>query len=207
MRHFNRALGELWFGSEQNTQNIVLVSIGLGIGAGIIIDGALYGGAHEASGEIGSFVPGRDFLGCHYEAYGGLETLASSTGIAARARQALKGHRPKAELDALSAEEVFEAARKGRPWARAVVSETVDYLAVAIANISVSFDPEVIILGGGVTRAADLLIGPILERIDGSIPTRPRLVVSTLGRRATVMGAIANVLHNTDSFYQIRRLT
>ncbi len=201
------ALGELWFGVEQHCQNMVLITIGSGIGAGIIIDGALYRGAHEASGEIGSFIPGTQFLGKHYEEFGGLESICSFTGIAARARQVLKGKRKRAELNALTAEDVFDAARQGKPWASVIVDEMVDYLAVAIANISVSIDPEVIILGGGVTRAADLLIEPIIKRIDGAIPAPPRLVVSTLGRCATVMGAIATVLHNTDSFYQVRKLS
>ncbi len=200
-------LGELWFGSEQNTQNMLLVAIGTGIGAGIIIDGVLYRGAHEASGEIGSMVPGPEFLGHRYVDFGALESIASGTGIKRRAQQALKGHRKRSELEALTTEEVFELARQGKAWARNIIEETVDYLATAVANVCVSFDPEVIILGGGVARSADLLVAPILKRIDSAIPTPPRLVVSTLGRRATVMGAITNVLHSTDSFYQVRRLT
>ncbi|HEX9117000.1 MAG TPA: hypothetical protein VGA61_13100, partial [Anaerolineae bacterium] len=64
-----------------------------------------------------------------------------------------------------------------------------------------------IVIGGGVSGSADMLIDPILLRIDGCIPSLPRLVVSRLGRRAAVMGAIVNVLHNTTEFYQVRRLT
>ncbi len=200
------ALGELWFGAGQNTQNMVLIAIGTGIGAGIIIDGALYRGSREASGEIGHIIPGREFLGKRYAEFGALESLASGTGIAERARQTLK-RQPGPELEGLLAEDVFDAARQGEEWARAVIDEAVDYLAIAIAGISVSFDPELIVLGGGVTRSADLLVEPILRRIDGTIPTLPRLVVSTLGRRAAVMGAITNVLHNTADFYMVRKLS
>jgi predicted NBD/HSP70 family sugar kinase len=107
--------------------------------------------------------------------------------------------------DGLRAEDIFNAARQGQDWARGIVDEVVDYLAVAIANLAVLFDPEIIILGGGVTRSADLLIEPILQRIQGCIPSLPRLVVSTLGRRAAVMGAITNILYSTADFYVVRK--
>jgi predicted NBD/HSP70 family sugar kinase len=81
------------------------------------------------------------------------------------------------------AEDVFDAARQGQAWAKKIVAETIDCLAVAIVNLSVTFDPELIVLGGGVTRSADLLVEPILRRMAGTIPTLPRLVVSSLERR------------------------
>jgi glucokinase len=201
------ALGENWFGAGQNTQNMILITIGTGIGAGIIIDGALYRGAHEASGEIGHFLPGREFLKNPYKDFGALESMASGTGIAWRARQLFKDKFSPEEIERLLAEDVFEAARQGQDWALEVVAETVDYLAVAVGNLTVSFDPEVIVIGGGVSRSADLLIKPILERIEGTIPTPPKLVASQLGRRAAAMGAITNVLHNTTESYIVRKLS
>jgi glucokinase len=83
----------------------------------------------------------------------------------------------------------------------------VDYLAIAVASIGAYFDPDVIILGGGVARSSDLLLKPILNRIDGTIPNLPRLVVSPLDRRAAVMGAITTILHNTSDFYVVRKLS
>jgi glucokinase-like ROK family protein len=201
------ALGELWFGAGQNTQNMVLVAIGTGIGAGIIIDGALYRGANEASGEIGNMVPGREFLGKDYRDFGALESVASGTGIAERARAVLRSERDPAELENLVSEDVFEAARHGQQWAWNIIYETVDYLAIAIANLATSFDPELIVLGGGVSQSADLLIEPILKRIKESLPTPPKLVVSSLGLRAAVMGAITNILHNTSNFYIVHKLS
>ncbi|HEX9115016.1 MAG TPA: ROK family transcriptional regulator [Anaerolineae bacterium] len=201
------ALGELWFGAGQDARNMVVLAIGTGIGAGIILDGALYRGAHEASGEIGNMIPGREFLGKRYAEFGALESAASGTGIAARARQALAGRCDSATLATLVSEDVFEAARQRQDWAGAIIEETVDYLALAVANLATSLDPELIVIGGGVSGSADMLIDPILQRIDGCIPSLPRLVVSRLGRRAAVMGAIVNVLHNTTEFYQVRRLT
>jgi glucokinase-like ROK family protein len=201
------ALGELWFGAGQNCQNMIVIAIGTGIGAGIIIDGALYRGSTESSGEIGNMLPGTRFLGKNFTDFGALESVASGTGIASRARAALKGHRSPDDLENLLAEDVFDAARQGQKWAWNVINETVDYLAVSIANLAVSFDPELIVLGGGVSRSADMLVGPILERMQGVIPTLPRLVVSSLGLRAGVMGAITNVLHNTSNFYVVHKLS
>ena len=201
------ALGELWFGAGQNTQNMVLVAIGTGIGAGIVIDGRLYRGSHEASGEIGHMITGREFLGRNYEDFGVLESLASGTGITSRARAALNGLHDAAAREGLQAEDVFEMSRQNLPWAREIIQETVDYLAVAIANLAVSFDPELIVLGGGVTGSADLLVGPILKRLAGMIPSLPRLVVSNLGLRATVMGAITHVLQSTSNFYVVHKVS
>ncbi|HEX2698006.1 MAG TPA: ROK family transcriptional regulator [Anaerolineales bacterium] len=201
------ALGEYWFGAGQNTRNMVLVTVGTGIGAGIIIDGALYRGASEASGEIGHMILGREFLGKNYEEFGVLESMASGTGVAKRAADLLKPESNNGEADSLTAEKVFSAARANDPWAVDIVNETADYLAIAIANLSVSFDPELIVLGGGVTRSADLLVGRITQRMQGMIPSPPKLLVSNLGLQATVMGAVVTVLHNTSNFYMVHKLS
>jgi len=201
------ALGELWFGAGQNVQDMVLITLGTGIGAGVIIDGALYRGFKEASGEIGNMLPGREFLGKNFLEFGALETVASGTGIAHRARELLQSQRSQEELQELTAEEVFEKARRQETWARQIIDETADYLAIAIANLVASFDPEMVVLGGGVSQSADLLIDPILARLKEAIPNPPRLVVSNLGFQATVMGAITNVLHNTSNFYVVHKLS
>ena len=110
-------MGELWFGAGQNVQNMVMMAIGTGIGAGIIIDGALYRGASEASGEIGNMLTGQSSLGRNYQDFGALESVASGTGIAERARIALKAKRTAEELENLTAEDVFEAAKQRQEWA------------------------------------------------------------------------------------------
>jgi predicted NBD/HSP70 family sugar kinase len=201
------AMGELWFGAGQDIQNMILITVGYGIGAGIIIDRALYRGGSEASGEIGNFIPGTEFLGKDYRDFGALESVASGIGIVERARKVLKSQRDPAELDSLTADDIFAAARQAQRWALSIIDEMVDYLAIAIANLTVSFDPDLIVLGGSVSPFADLLVDPILNRISRAIPTLPRLVVSSLGMRAGVMGAITNVLHTTSGFYQVRKLS
>jgi predicted NBD/HSP70 family sugar kinase len=181
------AMGELWFGAGQNTQNMVMVAIGTGIGAGIVIDGALYRGASEASGEIGNMLPGGEFLGKNFQDFGALESVASGTGIADQARLALSHQRTAEELDNLTAEDVFEAAKHGQAWARTIIDQTVDYLAIAIANLAVAFDPELIILGGGVRVLPKCWLSRSCIVLKGD-PGAPRLVVSSLGLKAGVMG-------------------
>jgi predicted NBD/HSP70 family sugar kinase len=152
-------------------------------------------------------LPGSEFLGRNFEDFGALESVASGTGIADRARLALKNTPSGHGLENLTAEDVFEAAKQGQDWACTIINETVDYLAIAIANLTVAFDPELIVLGGGVSLSADMLVEPILQRMQGTIPNLPKLVVSSLGLRAGVMGAITNVLHNTSNFYVVHKLS
>ena len=201
------ALGELWFGAGRNIKNFVLITIGTGIGSGIVINGALYRGAHQASGEIGYMLPGKEYVGQRFDEFGALENLASGNGIAQRSRKALQGKVSPEKLNEITAEDAFMAARDGEEWAVKVIEETVEYLAIAVANVSACFDPELIILGGGVARSADLLIEPILKKLDGALQVPPKIVTSALGQRAAVMGAIANVLHNTADFYIVHKLS
>lgn len=201
------ALGEHWFGAGQHTQNMVLIVVSAGIGAGIIINGSLYRGSKEASGEIGHTIPGREFLGKSHRDFGALESVASGTAMIERARAVLKSGHDGAGLNRLLSEDIFKAAQEGQKWATSIIDEIVDYLAIAVANLSVSFDPEVIVLGGSATNFANMLVEPILYRIEGLVPTPPKLVVSNLGLRATVMGAIITVLHNTSNFYVVHKLS
>ncbi len=197
------ALGEWGFGSARRAHSLVCIAVGTGIGAGIVVDGALLRGHHQAAGEIGYLLPGAQYLGRRYNGFGALESLASGSGIAERARQLLE-REGRTVPDELSAEVVFAAARAGEAWAQQVVSETVDYLSLTVANVCAVLDPEVVVLGGGVARSSDLLIGPMLERLEGVLPAVPRLVASELDRRATVMGAIMLVLDATTEHYVLR---
>ncbi len=201
------ALGELWFGAGQNTENMILITIGAGVGAGIIIDGTLYRGSREASGEIGHMIPGREFLGQSYLDFGALESVSSIIGMVRRASQQTGASGTDIPRPNLLGEDLLEAARQGQSWTQPLLADTEDYLAMAVANLSVSFDPELIVLRGGIDLFADLLVDPIMKRMRGIIPNPPRLVVSDLGLRATVMGAIVTVLHNTSNFYVVHKLS
>jgi glucokinase len=191
------ALGELWFGAGQSTGDMVLIAIGTGIGSGVILDGALYRGFHAAAGEIGYLLPGREFLGKRYTGFGALEGMASGTGIAERARKMLKERLSSEELTRLTAAEVFDAARRRESWAVDVLEETLDFLSIMLVGVIACIDPELIVLGGGVARSADLLLEPLKRRIEGIPAVVPSIAVSTLGYRATVLGAIPMILHGT----------
>jgi glucokinase len=195
------ALGESWFGAGKQGTNVALLAIGTGMAVGMVANDILQRGAHLRHGEVGWMVPSREFLGKHYDGFGPVEVEASGPGIARRARTLLAGKRSDDELARLTCEDVFKAARGGEEWAMQVVAETVDYLAILIANIMAFYDPDVIILSGGISRSSDLLIDPILKLIEGCVLTQPNIVVSSLGYRAGVLGAIANLILNCPEFY------
>jgi glucokinase len=200
------ALGEVWFGSEDcNEQNLVLIAIGTGIGAGVVINGNIYSGAHHIAGEIGYLLLDRGHLGRKYPGFGAFEQVASGTGIADQARLICAGQLSTETLGSLTSEDVFAAARRHEKWAETILAETIDYLAQAIAAIVLLYDPDVVLLGGGVSRSADLLIEPILKRLDGAIPTLPNLAVTRLGYRGAVMGAVMRLLWITSNHYSLQK--
>ncbi len=198
------ALGEHWFGSGRKVQNLILISIGTGVGAGLIIDGALYRGHSNASGEVGYIVPDIHALGKEYDKFGALESIVSGKAIGDRAA---KYHGASEGAELITAEDVFKAARNDESWANDIVQETIDYLALGIANINALLDLELIVLSGGVAKQSDLLIAGIMKRVKGVIPRTPRIEESILGRSATVMGGIVFVVHATDQYYVVRELS
>jgi glucokinase len=199
-------LGEQWFGAGHGAHNMVLITLGTGVGAGLIIDGLLYRGHCEAAGEVGYFLSSRSELNRPYDQFGALESLVSGTGIAQRARAALEGRISPEQLAQLTSLDVFEAYRRREEWSYEVVNDTVDYLSVAIINVSTLLDPEVIILGGGVSESADVLLPGVEQRVRNVLPHAPTIRASTLGRRAAVMGAIAQVVHATSDYMVARRM-
>lgn len=200
------ALGELWFGVGQNCSNLVLMILDHGIGAGIIIDGAVYRGSHLTAGEIGFLLPDRSHLRIPREGQGALESIASGAGIAQRANRFLQENNLAMEEHPLTAEDVFRRFRAGEDWVKPIVAETVDYLAQTVATLTVCYDPDIIILSGGVARSADLLIEPICERILATLPVRPKVVASQLGHKATILGTIIQTLYETTGIYVVRKL-
>jgi len=195
------ALGEAWFGAGKQATNVVLLAIGTGMAVGVVSNNILQRGAHLRHGEIGWMVPGREFLGRHYYGFGAAEVEAAGLGIARRARILLAGKRNDNELVSLTSEDVFKAARNGEEWAKLIVSETIDYLAILIANIMAFYDPDVIIFSGGISRSSDLLIDPILKLVEGCVLDQPNIVVSSIGYRAGALGALVNLILNCPEFY------
>jgi glucokinase len=196
------ALGEAWFGRKDRVEkSLVLIAIGTGIGAGVIINGSIYAGTHNMAGEIGYLLLDRNHLGHEYPGFGAFEQVASGTGIADRARGIFSDQIDSKAKDAVNAEFVFASARRHEKWAETVLADTIDYLAQAVAAVTLLYDPEVILLGGGVSRSADLLIEPILKRLKGTIPILPTLRVSQLGFRGAVLGAVEQLLKVTTDLF------
>jgi glucokinase len=200
------ALGEQWFGAGDGAHNIVLITIGTGVGAGLIVDGVLYRGHNHAAGEVGFLLSNRAELDQSYKKFGALESVISGVGIAERAQRSLADTRARKRPTPITAQDVFDAYRRREAWSIPLINETIDYLSIAIVNISTLLDPELIILGGGVSESADVLLPAVQARIQNILPKTPTLKVSTLGRRAAVMGAIAQIVHSTSDYFVARKL-
>jgi len=164
-------LGEQWLGSARGIKNAIYIIIGTGIGAGILVDGKPYKGSMVA-GAIGWMLLGKDFMNQVYDA-GCLEHSASGPNIARRAIErvrkgagtvmmAMVGN----EVDQITSEIVFEAARKGDKIALDVVKETAQYLGIAVSNVVSILNPEIVVIGGGVGEASDLLLDDIADIVN-----------------------------------------
>ncbi len=201
------ALGELWFGAGKGLRNLICVSIGTGIGAALIVDGRLYRGRTNSAGEIGYVITDRSQLGRTFDGFGPLESLAAASAVAERARALLADGRPSqmrslvhGDLSLLTAEEVCQAARQSDQVAQQIVSDTADALAIGLSNAINLFDPDIVILNGGLLRSSDLFIDRIHGLLRGTVPDLPPIVVSPLGEDAALKGAIAYAIHATDEF-------
>ncbi|GAB3984572.1 ROK family protein [Actinoallomurus acanthiterrae] len=186
------ALGEQGYGLGAGLRHFVYVSIGTGIGMGIIIDGRLYRGARGAAGEI-AFLPMGEADPVARVAdsrrHGMLEAVASATGVVATARRlGMTGE--------ITAKRVFDEARDGEPTAVQTVAREADHLAHALAGVIALFDPELIALGGGIGgHGADVLLDEVRDRLETMTPLGPpRVEVSPLGDDAVVLGALATGL-------------
>lgn len=194
-------LGERWRGAGQGRRHLVCISLGTGIGAGLILDDRLYRGAHDAGGELGYLTPDDKYLGRTYAHFGCLESLAGRNGIIRRTAERLAAGENSmlaaqagAGFAELSVELVFAAARAGDALAQATVAETADYLSLALNNLACILDPEMIVINGELAEFGDLFVDTLRQRIGGVLPIMPEIVLSPLGLDAAVLGAVALVV-------------
>lgn len=198
-------LGEWWIGAARGARNVVGLTIGTGIGGGLIFDGRLYHGASDVAGEIGHTTIETAGRRCKCGNYGCLEAYASGPAIAERAREALDGNGPSllremsgGALSNLTAQHVYDAAQQGDDVAREVVRDTARYLGAGVANVLNLFNPDVVVLAGGVTQAGELLLTPLRaearRRAFRPAVDAARIVPGELGSRAGVVGAVAMFL-------------
>jgi len=165
-------LGEWWVGAARGTRHAIGLTIGTGIGGGIILDGHLYHGASDVAGEIGHTTIDTEGRRCKCGNYGCLEAYASGPNIAVRAREALEAgaesilpEQVGGDLERITAQTVYEAAARGDELALEVVNDTAKFLAVGVANLLNVFNPEVVVICGGVTLAGDHLFVPLRREV------------------------------------------
>jgi predicted NBD/HSP70 family sugar kinase len=185
------AVGERSYGSGRDARTFVYVSVGTGIGMGIIIDGNLYRGAHGAAGEVGYLPLAGEDGGVRADRdarlRGILEAAASADAVVRTAKRL-------GMTGASSAKRVFAAARAGDELALAAVESEGERLALVVGTIAAILDPEFVLLGGGVGSNIDLLRPPLERRLAELTPLGPRVAEGQLGQDAIVLGAVASAL-------------
>ena len=194
------ALGEMWLGAGKGQKNMIMVTLGTGVGGGIIVNGKPLAGSHGAGGEIGHFcVNEEETETCGCGNTGCLEQYASATGISRLARRRLERDDSPSSLrgSEISAKAVFDALKEGDAVAKEIVEEFGSYLGHALAAIAVITDPSVIVIGGGVSKAGEIL----LEYVEKYFHDKAffanqdtRFVLAQLGNDAGICGAAKLIL-------------
>jgi predicted NBD/HSP70 family sugar kinase len=180
------AVGEYAQGAAQGVDVVACLTVGTGIGMGILVEGRLFRGAHGAAGEIADLPYGRVPAGATVHRPGPVEVVAAGRAVVSAAREA--------GLTSSTAKAVFDKARDGDEHALAVVADEAVKLAHVISVVSTVLDPGLIVLAGGIGRNADLLAGPMYRELAGTVPVVPDIVGGHLGDDAVLVGAIATAM-------------
>lgn len=191
------AIGEYAFGSGKGTDNMVFITVSTGIGGGAVLNGKIYRGNTCNALEIGHMTLEKDGPRCNCGNYGCAEALASGTAIAKAAREQVeKGlNTSLSNYKKITAYEVFREAEKGDTVAQNVLNKALNYLGICVANIITSFDPEVVIIGGGVSKGGNIVFEKVNEvvkkRCFKAMFESTKIVPAALGTDAGVKGAVA----------------
>jgi glucokinase len=196
------ALGELAFGAARGARNFILLAIGTGVGGGIVLNGRIVRGAAGYGGEVGHMSVEPEGRPCFCGSRGCLKAYVSGPDLAAQAREALAAA-PSArylalaggEPAAIRAEHLFEAAREGDTAAQGIVDRAARILGIALGNLMNALNPELILLGGGVMAAADLLLEPARQwakryAFAGAFGAA-KIELATLDKQSGIKGAAA----------------
>ena len=191
------ALGEAWMGAGQGFGSIVMVTLGTGVGGGIVIDGKILNGQNGAAGEMGHIrVNPKETVPCNCGNRGCLEQYASATGIVRVARNRLEQYKKETALkkfDPLTAKDVFDEAKAGDVLANDVVKEVCTLLGGAIATVCNVVNPEAVLIGGGVSKAGLILLGALEEGFHQGVFHACRdtkILLATLGNDAGIYGGV-----------------
>lgn len=188
-------LGEMWRGNTGGSKNLMMVTLGTGIGAGVISDGKIITGSNGAAGEIGHMTVNYEEKEiCACGRYGCLEQYGSATGIVRLAKRRLAKTMAESRLrkeHKVTAKLVFDLAKEGDGVALEVVDEVGKILGAALANVACVTNPEVIVIGGGVSKAGDILIDVIKNNFEKYVfcdCQNVRFVLASLGNDAGIYG-------------------
>lgn len=201
------ALGERRFGAGRGSDDLVYITCSTGVGGGVITGGRLVSGFRGFAGEIGHMTIDIHGPRCRCGNVGCLEVMASGTAIARMARERLAagesssiGALAAGDLGSISAKMVAEAARSGDSLAADVMNTAAANLGVGVVNLVHIFNPEVVVIGGGVSRAGDLLFDPVRRVVaERSMPDIPvEIVPAALGDDSGLLGAAALVMESTQ---------
>lgn len=195
------ALGEMWLGAGKGHKNLIMVTLGTGVGGGVIVNGQPLTGSHGAGGEIGHLcVNYNETEQCGCGKRGCLEQYASATGIARLAKKRLAKDGTDSVLrgmEKIDAKAVFDALKEGDKLSEEIVEEFGAYLGHAMANLAVVTDPSVIVIGGGVSKAGDILLGYIEKYFKEMVffaNEETKFVLAQLGNDAGICGAAKLIL-------------
>ena len=195
------ALGEMWQGGAKGCQDVVMVTLGTGVGGGIIVDGKIVAGFQGAGGEIGHITVNPDEIeACNCGKYGCLEQYTSATGIVRMAKRKLAKSSDETTLRTLenvTAKDIFDAAKAGDELAKELVDELGEILGSTLSNMACVVNPEAIVIGGGVSKAGAILIDTIKEHFQENAfhaCRETRFELATLGNDAGIYGCMCMIL-------------
>lgn len=194
------AYGEFVAGAAKGSRNAVCITLGTGVGGGIIIDGKIYAGSNFAGAEIGHTVIEVDGAQCSCGRKGCFEAYSSATGLIRMSKEAMAEHpdsimnKMAEEKGKVTARTSFDCMRAGDKYAKAVVDKYIKYLAAGITNTINIFQPDVLCIGGGVCNEGDPLLLPMKELVAKEVYTRnspknTEIVIAKLGNDAGIIGA------------------
>ena len=196
------ALGELWQGGAKGCKDAVMVTLGTGVGGGVIIDGKIVAGFHGAGGEIGHITVNPDEIeACNCGQYGCLEQYVSATGIVRMDKRKLAKTDDATVLrnyDPLTAKDIFDEAKNGDEVAKELVDELGEILGSTLSNLACVVNPEAIVIGGGVSKAGKILIDTVQDHFKETAFYElkdTRFELATLGNDAGMYGCMALLLN------------
>ncbi|MCR4319606.1 MAG: ROK family protein [Candidatus Brocadiaceae bacterium] len=198
------AWGEKWVGAGREADSLVMLTIGTGIGGGIVINKKLWRGVNNVAAEIGHMVIQMDGPKCSCGNCGCIEAYASATAMVRRFKESLKSGVPSSLKDAgeITAKMINDAALQGDKVSLDIIKETGHYLGVALVNIMHVLNPEVIVLTGGMIGSGDLLMNPIKqvikEKAFEASAKETKIVFSQLGNDAGIIGAAGCLLNELE---------